>query len=230
MFNTITFIRIDDIIEDVRRMMATIGVFSFDEILSVDEDVLPRRTIRTIISRSNATFSRHFPLYYVQILPLNNQNQFTFVDNFDLYLAGTLDPKYITLIPDAVVSISTMPYPHAKYNYIRFHYQPPTLFLKGTYTQRLFAKTLCKYRLHFDNNNVSNDAIYFMEKNTSIYDIFLKQVVYDFAFFIIMMKNNYQISALPIEVFNGLEELVGELRNELETLYQENPRNYLIMW
>lgn len=222
--------RIDQILEDVRRIMATIGVFSFDEILSVDEDVLPRRTIRTIIERANATFSRHFPLYYVQILPLNNQQQFTFKDNFDLYIAGQLEPMYITLVPDAVVGVSNVRFPHAKYNFHQFHYQPPTLFFRARKSGRFYAKTLCKYRLYYDNNNVANDAIYFIDKATPVYDIFIKQVVYDFAFFIIMMKNNYQITALPIEVFAGLEELVSELRNELETIYNENPRNYLIMY
>jgi hypothetical protein len=230
MYTTIPFIRFDDIIEDARRIMATVGVYNFDEIIAVDPDVPPRRTLRTLLERANATFSRHFPLLYIQTIVINNNNIYTFIDNFDLYIAGTLDPAFILMIPDAVINVSSVPIIHAKWPVILFNYQPPYLIFKGKISGKYYAKTLCKYKLYFDNNNVSNDAVYYMERSTPLYDIFIKQFVYDLSYFIITMKRNYNITELPIEVFGGLEDFVGELKSELETLYSENPRNYLIMY
>jgi hypothetical protein len=69
-----------------------------------------------------------------------------------------------------------------------------------------------------------------MDRVTPLYDVFIKQVVLDIAEYIIALKNNYQLTNLPIEVFLGLENKVGDLRSELETLYNENPRNFLIFY
>lgn len=232
MYSIIPKVTFNEIQEDIKRIMATIGLFSFEEsFLAVDENIDPRITFKTILERSNATFSRHFPLLFIQRIFFAPGDKFyTFVDNFDLYLAGNLDPEFINLVPDTVVSISTVRHFHAKWGFLSFTYQPPYLIPKYPVNGNFFAKTLCKYRIHFNPNNRDDDAVYYINKTTPIYDIFIKQIVYDISFFMLSAKNNYQITDLPIEIFGGLEEISNLLRDELETLYAENPRNYLIYY
>lgn len=231
MYTTIPKVTFLELQEDIKRIMAVIGIFSFEEsFLAVDEDIDPRITFKTLVERANATFSRHFPLIFIQRVNFNRDGIYTFVDNFNLYVAGTMGAESIQLIPDAVVSVSSTRIFHAKWGYIPFTYQPPYLILKGTYSGLFYAKTLCKYRIYFDPLDRTKDAIYYIEKNTPVYDIFIKQLVYDVAFFMLMAKQNYNITELPIEIFGGLENLTSELRSELDTLYNENPRNYLILY
>lgn len=231
MYRDIGRVTFNELQEDVKRILATVGLYSFEEsFLAVDPDINPRITFRTLVERANATFSRHFPLLLIQKIYIQpNTRIYKFVDNFDLYLAGNLDPEYIILIPDAVVSISPVPFFHGKW-YSNFTYQPPYLIFKFTYSNMVYAKTLCKYRIHFDPNNRDNDAIYYLEKPTPLYDIFIKQLVYDIGYFLVTAKQNYSISELPIDIFSGLENVVSELKSELETLYADNPRNYLIFY
>ncbi|MCS7318213.1 MAG: hypothetical protein NZZ41_07925 [Candidatus Dojkabacteria bacterium] len=230
MYNTVPSVTFDEIIEDVKRVLALIGVYRFYEILAVDPDTTPEATMRIIIERANAEFSKYMPLVYVQKFYFNNERVVEFIDNFDLYLAGSLSSDNILLVPDAVVGLSNMPHFHAKYNVYKFSYQPPYLILNYPLSGLIYIKTLCKYRINFDANTPSNNAIYFMHKQTPVYDVFLKQVVYNTALHIVMLKKNYSITELPIEVFNGLEEYMSELKSELETLYNESYRNYLIMY
>lgn len=232
MYTIIPKVTFNELQEDVKRIMATVGLYTFEEsFLAVDPDINPRITFRTLVERANATFSRHFPLLFIQRIYIQpNTRVYTFIDNFDLYLNGSLDASLINMIPDAVVSISYTPHMHAKWG-SWFTYQPPYLIFKiMAWSGLMYAKTLCKYRIHFNPNNRNDDAIYYMEKATPIYDVFIKQLVYDIAYFLVTAKQNYTINELPIDVFSGLENVANELRSELETLYQENPRNYLLYY
>ena len=225
----IPYVTLNTIMDDAMRIMSAIGVYRVDDLFAIDPDYPPQHTKRTIIERSNATVSRHFPLYYIQRIHVVN-GRYTFVDNFQDYINNVIQPHEVTLIPDAVVSISPTPMITPKFGTYKFIYQPPTLVTMYPITITAYAKTLCKYKLYYDNNNIDNDAVYFMDKNTPVYDIFIKQVVMDIAYFISNLKNNYQLTELPIEVFAALENIQSELRTELETLYNENPRNYLILY
>lgn len=232
MYTVIPKVTFDEIKDDTIRIMSTIAIYNVDEVmLAVEPNIPPRKTFLTLIERANATFSRHFPLIYIQRINIQPQDRtYTFVDNFNLYVNGTLDPTLVTMVPDAVTGISTVHFHHAKWNPSIFLYQPPTLIFKYKISGLVYAKTICKYRIYTDQNNPANDAIYFIDKRTPIYDIFIKQFVYDFAFFIYNNKLNYSIAELPIDVFSGLEQITSELRNELETLYNENPRNFLLYY
>jgi len=228
-YSVIPYVTLNNVIDDAIRIMSAIGVYRVDDLFAIDPDYPPQHTKRTIIERSNATVSRHFPLYYIQKVQIVN-GRYTFVDNFDDYINNRITAQEVTLIPDAVVSISPVHMITPKFGQFKFVYQPPNLITMFPLNTIAYAKTLCKYRLYYDNNNINNDAIYFIDKNTPIYDIFIKQVVMDIAYFISNLKNNYQLSDLPIEVFAALENIQSELRSELETLYNENPRNYLILY
>jgi len=230
-YEHVPFVRIDEIYDDAVRILSLIGVYNISQLFAIDPDWPPRRTQRTLIERANATFSRHFPLFYIQRVNIY-RGQYTFRNNILDYINNNIQPRDITLVPDAVVSLTSTSIITAKYGLYKFAYQPPTLYMTSMpyMSGVLCAKTLCKYPLVFDDNNIANDAMYFMDRVTPLYDIFIKQVVLDIAEYIIALKNNYQLTNLPIEVFLGLENKVGDLKSELETLYNENPRNFLIFY
>lgn len=232
MFQQIDRVTFLDIIEEIKRRLAVIGVYNFYEILAVDPDTTPEQTMKYLIEQAVSHFNKYIPLLYIQKIYIRDTDYpiFTFVDNFHLYLNGTLQPDAVNLIPDSVIALSTVPVFHAKYNAFPFTYQPPHLYLKVRVTGRIYAKTLCKYKVHVDPNNYANNAIYFLTKGSQMYYLLINQIVYNVGYHIIMLKKNYAISELPIEVFNGIEEYISELKSELDNLYNEGLRNYLILY
>jgi len=230
-YEHVPFVTLDQIYDDAVRILALIGVYNIPQMFAIDPDWPPRRTQRTLVERANATFSRHFPLFYIQRVHIV-KGQYAFTNNIMSYITNSITPREITLIPDAVVSLTPTSIITAKFGLYKFAYQPPTVYMTSMpyMSGLLCAKTLCKYPLVFDNNNIANDAMYFIDRVTPLYDVFIKQIVLDIAEYIIALKNNYQLTNLPIEVFAGLENKVGDLKSELETLYNENPRNFLIFY
>jgi len=230
-YEHVPFVTLDQIYDDAVRILALIGVYNIPQMFAIDPDWPPRRTQRTLVERANATFSRHFPLFYMQKVHIV-KGQYTFTNNITSYINNSIPPRDITLVPDAVVSLTPTSIITAKFGLYKFAYQPPTLYMTSMpyMSGLLCAKTLCKYPLVFDDNNIANDAMYFIDRVTPLYDIFIKQIVLDIAEYIIALKNNYQLTNLPIEVFAGLENKVGDLKSELETLYNENPRNFLVFY
>lgn len=230
MYTNIPYITYEQIIDTVQAYLAIIGVYNFREILSVDPDYTAEKVLLNIISYANREFSKHLPLLIVLRVYVNNEMRVRLVDNFNLYLAGTLDPENIILVPDTIISVSPASFFHPKYNNIPHVYQPPYLIFRANVSGTFYLKSLCKYRIVEDPNNYLNSRIYYMEYNTPIFDYFAKQVTYNIGLHITMLKKNYSISDLPIEVFGGLEEYIGDLRSDLETFYNDSMKNYLIMY
>lgn len=230
MYRQIPYITYQNIIDTVQAYLAIIGVYNFREILSVDPDYTAEKVIKNIVMYANREFSKHMPLLYVMKLFVNNEDRIMLFDNFNLYVNGQLDPENIVMVPDTIIGVSSTHYFHPKYNAFQFSYQPPYLILRGRYSGILYLKTLCKYRLWENQNDYLDSRIYFMEINTPIFDYFAKQVVYNIGLHISMLKKNYTITELPIDVFSGLEEYVAELKNELETFYTESAKNYLLFY
>lgn len=230
MYTNISYVSYSQIIDTVQAYLAIIGVYNFREILSVDPDYTAEKVLLNIISYANREFSKHVPLLIVIKLFVNNEIRVRLVDNFDLYLAGNLDPENIILVPDAIISVSPTSVFHPKYNSIPHVYQPPYLIFRGRMTGTFYLKALCKYRIVENPNDWLDSRIYYMDYNTPIFDYFAKQVTYNIGLHIVMLKKNYAISDLPIEVFGGVEEYISELKSELENFYNDSMKNYLIMY
>lgn len=216
-------ITIEELMEEARKNLALVSIYDFRELFAIDPNTTPEEVWRQIVHRSLAEFVRHFPFYYVQRIMFNNDVIYTFVDNLHLYVSGTLDPLYVTLVPDVVVSVSTHPMPQAKSSAIKFDYRNPNLFLYAPLNGLFYVKTLCKYPVY-------QDTVYFLNRSSQEFDIYRKFLTLDVGLYILYLKKNYALSNLPIELFGGLEELVQAIRDELSRMIEALPRNYLIMY
>lgn len=213
-------IQINDIIKRSILELASIGITGIYDILSVEDSDLSYDGFEVINGILLDTYDRfeYLEPLVLQIRCNISSNRFEFIDNFDRYIDGSLQEEYIELIPRVVLSLSNQLIGSLK----GIKYQPPHLYsnIRGCCTFNCIVNRPIKIERSGNKYSDSSRIYYLGEYNKPQLVRFRNLFLLNLSKHLIRLNENLQHPNLPIEVFQGLNNLVSDLTSKVENDFE----------
>lgn len=200
----------------LREFLEFNNEFSGDEVFS------------QIIIDAKKKFEHYYPLYRLQqtYLKVDANHRAQLEGNFDDWLKGIINEDQIFLLPGAVLGMSMNSTVSTTYPLRDYHYDQPYFTDIWYSTNRYWMSCLC-YRPFIEDYNDRREAtdncrLYWMNKDTDVrYTYFKDQLYVELCRYLSNMKLNMQLSNLPIEIFQGLQDDAQRVQGELDRTYDQ---------
>jgi hypothetical protein len=164
----------------------------------------------------------HYP--YVGTLKFPNGlsgSTYTFVDNFDAYIAGNIKEEDIELVPEAIARITTGIYNRVTKN--NWRYEKPTLFMIGGATEVIYyAFPPIRWSLSPDGDFTEDSRVYGLDPNDD--DIFTELVALNLLQFLQMTRDSVA-QPTGLQFFN-YREIIQKLQEDVNTYFAVSDRLY----
>jgi hypothetical protein len=182
-----------------------------------------------IVRDALQTFEYYYPLNLIQqiYLEVDQSNRIAKVTgNFPSFIKGIIDEDQIVIVPSSVQGIGCNGYTSIGYPLRNFRYEPPEFRDFWYCTGKYWVNSLCNRPIYEEYNEVTKDptdncAVYYMTKDVgSEYKVFRDQLYVEVCRYILNMKKNMSLGNLPIDLFQGLEEDMQDVKGKLDNTYQ----------
>jgi len=233
-------ITLKELYKDVFRRSTLVSIPDLSELLQVPNSEFSKWEIFfTIVKDALNAYEFHYPLckiqkVFIEVNPLSRIGRYN--PNFGAYLNGVLSEDDITLEIASCQGLAYNGYINSQWPLRNFRFENGE-FSDFWYTSGLYwANCICKRPLIEDYVRTEDSkgegckeaeptdkcAIYFMKKDLDTqYVIFRDQVYLEVCRYLIDIKKNFNLSNMPIELFQGLEEDFNRIDNKLQNIYQQ---------
>jgi hypothetical protein len=226
MINKVT---LKELHRDVFRRSTLITIPNLNEFFEIEgSDYKSWEVFYGIVNEALQKFQYYYPYNFIQKFYLDvnlNKRTATVNSNFKAYLDGIVSEDQLVITPSAVIGLSMNGYTASGYPLRNFRYEPPE-FRDFWYSSRVWYGNTLISRPFFEEYNEAKDeptdrcAIYFMNKDDSLYKIFRDQLYVELCRYIVNMRKNMTLTNMPIELFQGMEEDMQRIESQLENIYQ----------
>lgn len=161
-------------------------------------------------------FYNHYPAVLRKTFGsgLSSGTSYTFVDNFDAYIAGNISEEDVELIPEAICKISSQWGHRTTSN--NFKYIKPTLSLMtGANIITYYAYPPCRWKISPDGKFTEDSAVYFVDFNDENH--FIEIVALNILSFLQLTRNSV-VQPTGLQFFD-YRDTISELRQSVETFY-----------
>jgi hypothetical protein len=139
---------------------------------------------------------------------------YTFIDNFDAYIAGNITEEQVELVPEAIARISTMWGHKTTSNNYRYH-KPTMFFMVGANQITYFAFPPVRWKISPDGKFTEDSKVYFVDANDD--DVFKELVALEILKFLQMTRNSVtQPTGLN---FFDFREIIADLQQTVDTYF-----------
>lgn len=219
-------IKVKELVEDMLLKSSILAFVDFRDLMTSNPNFSYFSVVSKLIKSALQKHESKIPLFKTsRIYVKPGQNDYTFVDNFDLFLDCKIQEKYTTLIPKVSPYSADSSLLHARRSWV---YDRPVL--KRMYIQ---GQIDVEYMTYYPNiikedeesKDFTDDSyIYYM----SLYEgpssdlLFKRQFYYEVVNYLKGVKNNLRYPDMPIELLQGIDEEYSILQSDLQEAYRKN--------
>lgn len=221
-------VTLKDLWRTTMRRSSLITIPDLIEFFKFNNEFTEYEVFYSIVRDALDKFHYYYPLYRQQraYLKVDSNYRARISSNFEGYLKGLVDESQIILMPSAVIGLSAQPATGFTYPYRSFHYEVGEFSDFFYQSANWYMACICNrpFPEDFDENGVPTDncAVWWMNKDTDPeYKTFKDQVYVELCRYIWNMKQNMQLTNLPIEVFQGLYEESQRVQSDLDRIYEQ---------
>lgn len=228
MINKVT---LKELYDDVFKRSTLISIPNLSELLEVfNSEYTKWEIFFQIVRDALKTFEYYYPLGLIQKIYIeidSNSRRGKITGNFKGYLDGAVGEDQVVLVPAAITGMSTSMYTNSTIPLRMFRYNPPYITDCWYSTNIFWVNSICKRPLFEEYNKVTKEptdrcAVYYMTKDIdSEYSIFRDQLYVETCRYIINIRKNMDLQNMPIQLFQGMEEDMNRVDQNLQTIYQQ---------
>jgi len=181
------------------------------------------RTYARFVEDTVREWYNHYPAVLTKSFEngVTSGTSYTFIDNFDDYIAGTISEDQVELVPESIARISTM-WGHKttsnNYRYIK----PRLMFMVGANQITYFAFPPIRWQISPDGKFTEDSKVYFVDINDD--DVFKEAVALSILRYLQMTRNSItQPTGLQ---FFDFRETIEYLQQIVDTYYAVAPTLY----
>jgi hypothetical protein len=219
-----------DIEKDTFRRSTLIAIPGLRDLLEINDEFTYREVFFGIVRDALQEYEKYIPAFIQSSIYINPDERmnYDFVDNFDLYLQGRLDEENISLIPIAVLGLTTGSWTNTGSLIRQFRYDPPRISELWFGAKSYTVQYLANRPIYEEYDEVTKEytdkcAIYYMsDKFGSKYKVLKDQIYVELCRYLMNMRKNLMLQNLPVELFQGLEEDYQKVDSELKEFYLQS--------
>lgn len=216
-------IRIKDLISEIVTLSSTLAFVDFKVLMKTNPNATYFSIVNTLLHNSLEAHERHCPLFKRSFIFIKG-NDYTFVDNFESYLAGKIPEKYVILLPKTKPFNLDGSLLHTRRSW---DYNKPVLsgvFSIGSVTCDYMTSYPCITNEDKDGDDFTDDsAIYYMDFHGGRTNdvLFKKQFYFHILGYLKGIKNNIRYPDMPMELLQGIDEDYNIVQAQLQESYRK---------
>lgn len=219
-----------EIEEFLENSNPSLALPSFKVLLRIRKDRSYFKAMSGVMQKSLMDLNRKSPLFMSSVLAIKSDGTYTFDENFEAYIKGIVDWKYVVLKPTSIVNIGgtliNMARSFSFYNgeLSNCTLTGPTLVEYLTRHPYIFKKS------EVEDEFTEDSAVYGVAINSDyISDNFLNIIQYHLINYILELKTQVNYTEIPIEIYSGLLDKKSELDNILNEFFLSST-TYSHLW